>query len=125
MKKGFTLAELLGVLVVLALIAMITFPVVTNSLSSSKIKLCDAQLKQIENAARAYGADHLEILPANSGDTYNVTLATLSSEGYIDSKIENPVTGKKFNANSVYVTITRENKKYTYEIDNTTKLTCK
>ena len=125
MKKGFTLAELLGVLVVLGLIAMITFPVVTNSLSSSKIKLCETQLKQIENAARAYAADHLEVLPGTDGDTYNVTLTTLSSEGYIDSKIENPVTGQNFNGDSVYVSITKQSKKYTYQIDNTTKLTCK
>ena len=36
MKKGFTLVELLAVIVILAIIALITVPIVTNILSSSK-----------------------------------------------------------------------------------------
>ena len=39
-KNGFTLAELLGVIVVLALISMITVPAVTDSLQNYRNSLC-------------------------------------------------------------------------------------
>ena len=41
MKKGFTLAELLGVIVILSLIALITVPAITATLQNYKIKLCN------------------------------------------------------------------------------------
>ena len=40
-KNGFTLAELLGVMVLLSLISIITVPAVTQSLNSYKTKLCN------------------------------------------------------------------------------------
>ena len=43
-KKGFTLVELLGVLVVLSVILMIAFPLITTYINKSKQKAYDTQM---------------------------------------------------------------------------------
>ena len=123
-NKGFTLAELLGVIVILALISLITIPAITNSLQNYKGRLCNTQLEEIVAAARTWGADNLLKLPTEDGATYTLSLGTLSESGYIDSDIENPITKEKFDLENTVVTITRVGKKYTYEIDSDTKGSC-
>ena len=53
-----------------------------------------------------------------------VSLKTLSEYGYIDSKIENPVTKTNFDLETTLVTITRKGKRYTYEINEESKNSC-
>lgn len=124
-KNGFTLAELLGVIVILSLIAVITVPAVTDSLQNYKEKLCNSQLDEIVAAARAWASDNILILPTEDGISYTVTLETLSNGGYIDSEIENPITKRNFDLDDTKVTITRVGKKYTYEINNESLKLCK
>ena len=123
-KNGFTLAELLGVLVILSLIAVITVPAVTDSLNKYKRELCNTQVKEIVSAAKAWGTDNILLLPTEDNATYIVSLETLSKYGYIDSKIENPVTKENFDLEDTIVTITRKGKRYTYEMDEATKNSC-
>ena len=115
MKKGFTLAELIGVIVVLALISLITIPVVSKILKQNKASLCETQMNNILTAARSYGADNIFALPSNSGDIKVITLQELIDGGYIDGNIENPVTKELINPESE-IYITRVNKKYKYEL---------
>lgn len=44
-NKGFTLAEILGVIVLLALISIISISQITNRINSTKSKISDAQKK--------------------------------------------------------------------------------
>lgn len=123
-NKGFTLAELLGVIVILALVSLITVPAITNSLQDYKSRLCNTQLEEIVAAARTWGADNLLKLPTGEGETYTLSLATLSESGYIGGDIENPITKEKFDLDNTVVTITRTGKKYTYEIDEESNAAC-
>ena len=123
-NKGFTLAELLGVIVILALISLITVPAITNSLQDYKARLCNTQLEEIVAAARVWGADNILKLPTDDGETYTISLETLVQSGYIGADIQNPITNEKFDADKITVTITRTGKKYTYEIDDDTKKLC-
>ena len=127
-NKGFTLAELIGVIVVLALISLVTIPAVSNTLKANRIKLCKTQVSNIIAAAKSYGADNLFSLDTISG----VSLETLIKYGYIDDKIQNPVTKEiyryvknnselgdnEINANTLIINITRNNKKYNYTLDD-------
>ena len=115
-KNGFTLAELLGVIVLLSLISIITIPAVTDSLNNYKGKICKTQLDQIVSAARAWANDNVLKLPTENGATYTVNLETLSEYGYIEGTIENPVTKKNFDQKTTKVVITRSGKRYTYQI---------
>ncbi len=123
-KNAFTLAELLGVIVILALISLITIPSISGTLQKYKKNLCDAQLNQIISAARNWGADNILSLPSKNGGTKEVTVSTLAKYGYIDDEIKNPVTGENFNLDNIVITITRTGKKYNYSLDSTTKNAC-
>jgi prepilin-type N-terminal cleavage/methylation domain-containing protein len=115
-KNGFTLAELLGVLVILSLIAIITVPAVTDSLQTYKVKLCNTQVDEIVEAARTWGSGNVSVLPTNDGETYTLSLRKVADSGFIDSEIQNPVTKEYFDLDDTQIRITRVGKKYTYEV---------
>ena len=53
-NKAFTLIELLGVLILLAVIALITFPIIDKVLSNAKNEAYERQKENIIEAARMY-----------------------------------------------------------------------
>lgn len=83
-KRGFTLTEILGVIVILGLIALIVFPNVSKSIRNSKKKLYDQQVELIENNARRWGVEHSNLLP--SSGAYYLELSELVSGGYVTQK---------------------------------------
>jgi prepilin-type N-terminal cleavage/methylation domain-containing protein len=97
-KRGFTLVEVLAVIVVLGLlIAMIT-PVVTNLIKDSEDTLYKKQVDSIVVATKKYMVEHSELLP-NVGESYSVcvsdliNLGVIDSEQVIDPKSKNEMTG--------------------------------
>ena len=123
MKKGFTLVELIGVIVVLGLISLIVVPSVTNSLKVNKKKLCKIQLTNIVEAAKVWGGDNLYSLPEIIGDTKTIALAELQANGYISDDVVNPVTKDKFSPDPV-VTITKTSSGFDYQIDLDSQQVC-
>ena len=67
MKKGFTLAELLGVIIILGVIALITFPIVNRNIRESQEQLYATQLEEIELAAEKWAYKNVDLLPINEG----------------------------------------------------------
>ena len=99
MKKGFTLVELLGVIIVLGVIALITFPIIDKSIKSSKEKALNQIINNIENAAYEYSISN------DIGyQTYYKSLAldTLISAGILKDNIINPVTNSNMNGCVLY-----------------------
>lgn len=134
MKKGFTLVELIGVLVILSLITLIAVPAVTNSLKKYKKSLCETQLENIVASGRSYGADHLLQLPEETDEPLTITLSELIKQGYIKGdkdatqepdkfKIINPKT-KKYYEPDPTITIKKVGKNYEYKLDQTTIDSC-
>lgn len=109
-KKGFTLAELIGVIVVLALICLITVPSIASVLKDNKKSLCETQLNNILAAARNYASENLLSMPANDKETKTITIQDLIDNGYIGENIENPVTKEEFDT-GIEITIKRNGKK--------------
>ena len=116
-KKGFTLAELLGVILLLSVIALIIIPPITNVLQKGSDK-ADKQLEEnIVLAAKSWSIDHKEKIT----NKCNVTLDTLQNEGYIDKNVVMPSTKENIDAKKTCVTITKVGKKNTYTYDNNCK----
>ena len=129
MKKGFTLVELLGVIVILGLIAMIAIPTINSSLNSSRDKAYDEQDRTIEETARTYMSKNSLKLPSQTeGSMCCLSVSTIQQAGLLTADdIKNPKYKKdsteeeeKYENFNGTVIITFTNNKYKYEYANTT-----
>lgn len=124
MKKGFTLAELIGVIVVLALICLITVPAVSNVLKDNKKSLCKTQLKNILVAANNYASENLLSMPTEEGEVVTITIQDLIDTSFIDDDIKNPVNKEMFDS-EIEITIKKVGKKLDIDFtDETTYNLC-
>ena len=102
-EQGFTLVELLGVLIILAVIFMIITPTVSNIITESKETIYKKQINTILTAAYDFSLKNISYLPdedKNIHTTY-VTVGELKYEGLIDVNITNPNTNEAFPDNLV------------------------
>lgn len=80
-KKGFTLVELVAVVVILSLIALIALPVLLNSIRDNKNNISEATTKIIYTATDLYLDTYMTTYPKINGNTYCVSLSTLVDSG--------------------------------------------
>ena len=117
-KNGFTMVELLAVLVVLAVITAITMPVITSTLKESRESSYDRQLDVIIDGAKSYGAKNIGNLPS-IGSSKTITLRDLKDEGFVEEDITNPETKKLF-ADTMEIRISNNNGDIEYTIVEST-----
>ncbi len=90
-RKGFTLVELLAVLVVLAVISTIAFPIVGDMIDTSEEKAYEQIEKTIKKAAKNWETDNSNLLIEidENDEMVNVscyiTLDRLKYEGYLEN----------------------------------------
>lgn len=120
MKKGFTLVELLCVIIIIAVISMIAFPLVTSYVNQSKDKLYDIQVKDIESAAKKWTIDNTDKLDKYHINDIYVTLEYIKYMGYLEKdEILSPKTKEPMEG-CVLIKYDDTIKQYTYnyaEID--------
>ena len=92
-KKGFTLVELLAVIIILTLLALLTSTAVIKLVKDSKEELSNTQFELIKSAAETWGADNLAKLP-DTGKCGYLTLLDLKEYGLIDSGVIDPNTNQ-------------------------------
>lgn len=114
-NKGFTLAELLGVITILAIIALITTVTITNSMKNSKEKLYDIQIDNIIVGAKTWASSNVFSLPENEGEHITITLGQLKESGFVENDITDPISNRPFD-NSMQIMITKVGNTYKYEI---------
>ena len=86
-KNGFTLAELLGVIVILTLLLLLVFPSVVRQLKEGEASIDNAVQELIFNSAGNYIEGHKNSYPTSQNATYCFTLNTLVNEGEISSNL--------------------------------------
>lgn len=112
MKKGFTLVELLAVIIVLGIIATIGIMSVSNVIDTSKESTYQEQVRVIEKAAQEWAIENTNELPEMvEGNYTSVTVETLSQQGYLRNIPKDPRTGKEMTG---YVIIKYTSNQYTY-----------
>lgn len=111
MKKGFTLIELIGVVVILGLLTAFSIPALTKTFRSSADKQYEEYVKNITMAAENYFHSETDgILTEN----YTVTIEEMVSKGYLKKEL-NPKTNIE-PLNTYYVLISKtENGTEKYE----------
>ena len=119
MKKGFTLVELIAVIIILAVIASITYPTVSNSIKNSKEKAYNVQVESIVEAAHKWAVDNATNL--SETDATRVHISDLISNGYItktnNGKLYNPVDDTEMTG-CVVINYSNEYNQYLYDYDS-------
>lgn len=115
--KGFTLIEMLGVIIIISVLLVILVPTVVRHLKASKDSVYDSLINKVLSSSVDWALENTELLP-KEGESINITLGTLQSGGYISTDLKNPKTNLLFPADMVikinYVKSNRQNKKLSY-----------
>lgn len=120
MKKGFTLVELLGVIVVLAIIASLTIVTISNVTSDSRKSLYKNFEANLESAGRHYIIENPDKIPSINTNL-KLTYQELEELDLIDTMKD---TNGEICKDS-YVTITRNpDKEINLDIDYNACLIC-
>lgn len=125
MKKGFTLIELMGVLVIIGLLSLIIIPVTTNIIKEQKEETYNMQIKSLILAAKNYGSDNLFYLPQTEDEYIYVTIKELRKGGYLDATTISSSSNQPL-SECARIKITRKGQTYEYEYDysSETELNC-
>lgn len=115
-KKGFTLVELLAVIVILAVILTIAVPNMFKIIDKSKQDSYDNQVLMIIDAAKNYVVNESKVVTTEEPLCIDVT-DQLVGENYLDEMPKDPRDGTVM-AGSVAVTVDA-NDKYDYEYNDT------
>ncbi|GAA4066268.1 competence type IV pilus major pilin ComGC [Amphibacillus indicireducens] len=79
-EKGFTLVELLAVIVILGIVVAIAIPAIGSVIDNARGDAEDAKITMIVDAARLYEVQEGALPEAG------VSVGTLISEGYLDER---------------------------------------
>lgn len=127
-KKGFTLVELLAVLVLISLLMGLAIPGINRISNNMKKKSYNQKIKLIESAAELWGQDNktrLQTTSCNIDDNevpcYKIEIKELLSENYLDSdnnsgKYINPKNDEDMKECIVFVY--KQNKRVYAKFDN-------
>lgn len=110
-KKGFTIVELIGVVVLLGAILLIIVPAVSKSLKEGKQKLYNNQIEGIKQALETWSTDYRPGI----NETYYLTLSQLKQAGLVEHDLKNPINEEYF-ANDMILKVINENGVINYEV---------
>lgn len=116
-KTGFTLVELLSVIVLLGIISVIIIPNFTGILKSSKEDLYNNQIEVIKTSAKLWtlNEDNKIVLSENTSWPYLITLGDLQDSGLLD-ELKNPKDDTYFSDSTlIYISVTDGT--YTFTVD--------
>lgn len=113
-KKGFTLVEMIGVVIILSLIILIITPNISESLKSSRNRAYQVQIDEIESAARSWSIYNSDNLPEKDEEII-ITLLQLKLGGFLSLDLKNPKNGELF-PDDMQIKITKKGLNYVYTV---------
>ena len=111
-KKGFTLVELIGVIILLSAIALISVPIINNSLKNTKEKTYNSQIDTIIKAAKRYVTE----VGAGNDAGFDITMDNLINAKLIEDDviIDPRDDSNMINTLTIHVTYDSSSKSYLY-----------
>ena len=117
MKKGYTLVELLAVILIISIIAVLALTRINDN--SSKLKEISQEKFQnlIKDSAKSYFYNNKNIKQrVKNGEKVPISYTTLKENKYLSEKLINLRTYKKMNVENSCVCVEYSNYKYLFEV---------
>ena len=86
-KKGFTLIEIMGVIVVISLIFLIAIPTILNKVKKGQDTIDESTQNMIISATKDYMSDNINDYPEEIGNVYCIDINDLIDKNYITEDI--------------------------------------
>ena len=93
-KKGFTLVEVVAIMVVLVGIFLVSFPTINNMLKSDEEKLYTNMVNDLCTAGKTYLYSNMDAYPGLSVENSEILIkiSDLISYGNVEKDLKNPKT---------------------------------
>lgn len=114
-QKGFTLIEIIGVVVILSLLLILTVPSLTKTLKRNEQNKYNDYIDNLKIAAENYVVNKLkEGVVIN--DYIYITLGDLIDEGYVTDVVTNPITNKSLSRGKHIKVLKETDGTFKYEV---------
>ena len=114
MKKGFTLIEIIGIIILLSLIGLLVYPTIMRIIGDSKEDLYQKNISEIERMAANWASVNEDKLPKVDKRGYYLKIEEMEKEGFIDGDVTNPKTGEAMQG-CVGIIYNEEKKRHDYK----------
>lgn len=103
MNKGFTLIELIGIVLILATIVLISFPMLTGITKKENDNKYNSMVEDLCLAGKSYIYANISDYDLNTADSsFTIDIKTLIDYGNVSSDIINPKTNNSINSDHLY-----------------------
>ncbi|HHX16641.1 MAG TPA: prepilin-type N-terminal cleavage/methylation domain-containing protein [Mollicutes bacterium] len=118
--KGFTLVELLTVIIILGVLAIIAVPMVMGNVDESKRISYDKLIKNIEQTTQIYIRNNKDNIPGikTVGNVTSITLQDLVDKEGLKKPVIDPITEKTVSLTTPITIVVKERGKYDVEIND-------
>ncbi len=100
-KQGFTLVEILGVIVILGLIMLLAFPQLMAQIKKGTKNIDSKTQELIYASARVYIDQNVNEFPIENGNTYCVTIQSLLDNGVLNKNLAGLTQSSKIDLSNV------------------------
>lgn len=116
-RKGFTLVELLAVILVIALIATFALPQILTQFSNNSEELSERQIQMIEEAGLVYVELNNDDYAGKTScvELKNLVVSDLLNEGFVKDALGNDYNNQK------RLKVTSKNNRYTVKLVDKSK----
>lgn len=118
MKKGFTLIEMLSVIIIIALLSLIVLPQIVNQVGNQKVKVSNITTDIIYSATELYLEEHINIDPMRTKQNVCITLEQLVKNEKLEKPLTDYKTGKQIPLNYGVKISVNEYNEHQYELVN-------
>lgn len=118
--KGFTLVELLTVIIILGVLAIITVPMVMGNVDESKRISYEKLIKNIEQTTQIYIRNNKDNIPGikTVDNVTSITLQDLVDKEGLKKPVIDPITEKTVSLTTPITIVVKERGKYDVEIND-------
>lgn len=119
-EKGFTLVELLTVIIILGVLAIITVPMVMGNVDESKRISYEKLIKNIEQTTQIYIRNNKDNIPGikTVDNVTSITLQDLVDKEGLKKPVIDPITEKTVSLTTPITIVVKERGKYDVEIND-------